>query len=446
MERQGVVLELQNQFAVLLTKDGQFIRVPRVESMAVGLEYQFDSALPAQPVRRNRNYNKARKQLWQVISAGVAACVAVAAGIVGEMHLHPAGVEAYAFVSLDINPSISLQVSKDYKVIDATGINADGAMLLKHVSVRGETLRAAVADIVQQATVSNMLPSDDTILVATAPLQSSANINQLQAAAQADVTAAVQSNAAARAKHPNVYAVSLSTTVWKAASEARVSPGKLAAFLVARHEGLNVSLSQLNGPALARIFGGTKPQSPLLQALQSNNVQQVETEIQQMVNGGVLSSIVPKPGQSESNQTGENGTPTANSSSDGRDPTPPGGTSSKETHSHDKDKSGDGSGVTVQIGNSTFSLPLGNLDQSVVSGNGSDGAFGGNKQSGNDKHGQTDHGTGHDNTRDSKGTKGEGSTKGDPQNTNENGGKATTNSDWMNNWVNELTGSYENGD
>jgi hypothetical protein len=381
MRRRGIVMDLTVDSAVVLSADGEFCRLPRSADMAVGSEVSWESHDVA-PNRGARARRWGFSGIWYRVGiAGAAACLAIAAGAWWSVGVeHP--VEAYARVSIDINPSVAVTVNSQMVVIDATGMNADGRRLVSQLKLKGEPLKRAVSDVLNAAAQDGMLPDADTILISAAPAQSNAKVDQtaekIATQAEQDVQSAIYSNPLVQKHHPKVYALGLSSMIWSAANQANISPGKLAAYLIASTEGQSVSLNQLQGETLGSILSSTKSKSAM-QVLHANDVEQIEKWLKQLpvpTPSVVTSNAVPSLGHAPSEKVSSNrpAIPSASEHKGSSAETVVGNHLSVGGPSSNHTGKGPGTGtgnqasnkaqdsensVTVHLGNSVITVPLG---------------------------------------------------------------------------------------
>ncbi|WP_029420979.1 anti-sigma factor domain-containing protein [Alicyclobacillus macrosporangiidus] len=269
MRRNGIVLELHPDCAIVLSRDGEFCRIPRTAEMLVGVEVEWEA--PAASGRPGRVPGRERLRApWRRLSiAGMAASLVAAAGVwFGISATRP----AQAYVAVDVNPSVSLEVDRNLRVLSAHGNDAEGAKLLSGLHLQGDPLGVALQDIVHAAEAVDALGSDDAILVSAAPAAGSADLTRVQQAAESALMQLVP----AGMKAPHLYTITLSPAIWQAADAAKISPGRLAAYLVAEKEGVHVqSVNDLYGPSLVRILSDPAA-APVLQVLSAADISQLE--------------------------------------------------------------------------------------------------------------------------------------------------------------------------
>lgn len=138
MERhvKGIAIKIFRDYAILMTKDGEFIKV-RKPSKPISLGDEIISSL-----YEGNRYSRMLRY------------TAVAAVILLLLIPFIYFREAYAtvaYVNLDINPSVELGINRYNKVNNAKALNEDGLKLLKTVSVNGLDIEVALAEIITAA-------------------------------------------------------------------------------------------------------------------------------------------------------------------------------------------------------------------------------------------------------------------------------------------------------
>lgn len=266
MRQKGLVMEVKVKKAIVLGKDGRFYTTAAQSGWEIGQEITWDPNLKHRPYR---------VPIWQkTLAAGAAACLMLGGGLWYAVQ-HSTITRAYAYVSVDINPSILYTLNHREKVIAAKGLNADGKTLLTQLHPKGEGLEQVLTDTVKTAVLNHMLPKKDTILVTAAPIQSNEDVSTLMSMARSDMEQAVTMNPQAAKQDPGVYSLPVSAAVSQAAQKLGVSPGKLLAYLAAHKAGQNVQMTQLHGQVLKNIL--TDAQLPnVLTTIQGDNVSQIE--------------------------------------------------------------------------------------------------------------------------------------------------------------------------
>jgi hypothetical protein len=216
----GVLLELQGRQAVVLTPQGEFIRVPAPGgSLEIGDEIEFAET-------RSTPWAK-----WGLVAA--AAVVLLVA---------PAGYQTYALaqpvaiVTVDINPSVQLTLNKKDQVLKVDALNQDGSLVLNGLEYRRQPVGEVVAEIAAKAVeVQKLNVADDAgaVVVAVAPVNAKdlpkTQADRIRDAAYSAVTTVVQATAKEKGVEPkaNVLAVEATAAEKAEAQQIGISPGKL---------------------------------------------------------------------------------------------------------------------------------------------------------------------------------------------------------------------------
>lgn len=145
----GFLLKKKDGTGIVLTRDGLFMQGVIGEAGATGEE------VAVQPIL------KRRIPPWMVMAAVVLACVGFG---VYRLAFPP----AFAYVALDVEPSVELALDSRLVVVEQRGFNAGGKRLLALEDARGKPLEAAVSGLLQRAFSEGYLPDgqDHVVLVA----------------------------------------------------------------------------------------------------------------------------------------------------------------------------------------------------------------------------------------------------------------------------------------
>ncbi len=131
MKRKGVVVEIApKNKVIIMTSEGEFIRIPLKKHVHVGQEIRYTP----------------RKTRFNVLQAGLVATLFLA--LIGTWpvltgRLVPGGAAAYV-MTVDVNPSFELQISAENRVLAVEGLNRDGRQVAAKLAVVGDDLRSAL--------------------------------------------------------------------------------------------------------------------------------------------------------------------------------------------------------------------------------------------------------------------------------------------------------------
>ncbi|MDQ6596732.1 anti-sigma factor domain-containing protein [Bacillus salipaludis] len=128
--KKGIVMEIDDAFLLLLTPEGEFLRArKRNQPYEIGEEIHFfpieNNDLPASQSRRSVKNLFKLKPVW----VGLMVLLLILASFIPAYQDN----KAYAYMSIDVNPSIELGVNKKMQVVELTGFNEAGKEIIAHI-------------------------------------------------------------------------------------------------------------------------------------------------------------------------------------------------------------------------------------------------------------------------------------------------------------------------
>lgn len=147
MKGKGIVVKAKDSHCIILTKEGTYLKVPisRVKNARVGAESEFSS------------YDW-KSQLRPFLMVASILILVLGFG----MYKITATPAAAAYVSLDINPSIELEIDDHTKVIGTRAINGDAEQLLDEMQLKGKDLYVSIREIVDRAATKGYIKPNQT--------------------------------------------------------------------------------------------------------------------------------------------------------------------------------------------------------------------------------------------------------------------------------------------
>ncbi|MBD7910280.1 anti-sigma factor domain-containing protein [Clostridium cibarium] len=126
-----IVVEIKNKNAVVLSDNGSIIKVKN-DNYQIGEEIQM-----------KRSIVKKSKIKIVAVAAGLIVFLTGASGVY-------AYNKPYAYVSLDVNPSIEYTVNALDRVIDVNAVNDDGQEIINNIDVENKTIDEAIKNTVSE--------------------------------------------------------------------------------------------------------------------------------------------------------------------------------------------------------------------------------------------------------------------------------------------------------
>ena len=186
---------------------------------------------------------KPRRRRWA--SLAVAAALAVVCCVFGLTSWHGANAVA-SVVSLDVNPSIQLQVSKNENVLSAEALNEDARVILDGMDLKGTQLKVAVNAIVGSLLQNGYLDRLSSAILISVEDDDAQRAARLESDLTAEVGTALENASAGAAILSQI--LSMDTGLQAQAQSSSISVGKAA--MIRDIQALN---SQLDFDALSAL-------------------------------------------------------------------------------------------------------------------------------------------------------------------------------------------------
>ncbi|BBI32158.1 anti-sigma factor domain-containing protein [Cohnella abietis] len=253
--KRGTIMAIEKKTVVLLTAEGQFIRVKKQAHFEIGEEITDYESVRAIP--------RIRQRMLQTGVFGAALLLI----IICFLMLRTPPVVAY--VTMDVNPSIELGLDAREKVRQLRALNEDADAIVTGVKYRGRDLETVMNELAHKLVDKHMLTSDDgEIVIASVPIKPVAEqwekqVTQTMTRVLDEVTKQEDLEGASKLE---VTTVSLPVEVRNEAEANGVSSGKMAFWLISESQGHELSLETLKKDSLKKIaasWGGVnKVMSP----------------------------------------------------------------------------------------------------------------------------------------------------------------------------------------
>jgi hypothetical protein len=225
LKTRGLVLEVNKNNVLVLTRDGRFKNLPRRGRVEVGSEYSYGTYFP-------------RAQL-AVAAVMLLALASVLLPLQGRMA--PA-----AYITLDINPSVELVVNSSQRVIGVEALNEDGAKLIGELRLKGENLQYAIEALLRTAEEQDYLVNDVVVASSPAPGNESLNMAEINE----KITQVTNDYISSKTAPVRVTVLSTNQEIREEARENGLSTGKFAVYLEAKNEGLPLEITDLQSKGI----------------------------------------------------------------------------------------------------------------------------------------------------------------------------------------------------
>ncbi|MGN4722936.1 anti-sigma factor domain-containing protein [Bacillus cereus group sp. MYBK15-3] len=155
MMTKGIVMDIKKHSVVVLTPNGEFITCKRKgDSCIIGEEISFDE-------------QEQKASHFSIPSFLKPASILVACFLFAVLFFYNQPEEkVFAYVSVDINPSLEVSVTKDFRVIDLQACNDDGRRILKELKQwENKQLQEVIRTIINQSQEDKYLTNDKQVML-----------------------------------------------------------------------------------------------------------------------------------------------------------------------------------------------------------------------------------------------------------------------------------------
>ncbi|WP_026566244.1 anti-sigma factor domain-containing protein [Bacillus sp. UNC41MFS5] len=166
--KKGIIMEIDEEFLTLMTPEGEFLHTRRQnQPYAIGEEIHFF------PIDRVKSSNPFSWFNSIFKFKPVLVLVAVFVILLGSFFPMYQSNKAYAYMSIDVNPSIELGVNKKMQVVEITGFNKDGKKIVSHLTNwKKKNVSDLTQTILAEMNKEGYLSTNDHVIISTARTKS----------------------------------------------------------------------------------------------------------------------------------------------------------------------------------------------------------------------------------------------------------------------------------
>jgi hypothetical protein len=161
--RKGIILEINDLYLTLLTPEGEFLRTRKLQQeYQVGEEIHF---FPELAENKSKKFNLSFLNSFRVRTISLAAIFMLI--MTAFIPVYQSG-QVYAYMSIDVNPSIELAVDDDLKVLRLKGYNPEGKKVIEELSSWKKKDAALVAELIlEKIEEKGFFQADNDVVIAT---------------------------------------------------------------------------------------------------------------------------------------------------------------------------------------------------------------------------------------------------------------------------------------
>ncbi|GIM47214.1 hypothetical protein DNHGIG_27630 [Collibacillus ludicampi] len=243
MERKGIIMKIAGQQVIVLTSDRQFITLPYEAHMRVGKEV----IIPIVTQTEKRSFFRSPIKIIGVFVASVLMVLEFWQGIPKHQGNH-----AYAYITIDVNPSVELAIDRQELVLFANPLNDDAKKLLENTQLTGKQVDQAVAVLADESVRQGYLKAQSEVLISASRVQGederTIDLTQLEDKLMNAFHHAVSQNIPV-----DVEGVIVSDELRHEAMSQGLSAGKYYLYETARSLGVPVTIDELRHESITEV-------------------------------------------------------------------------------------------------------------------------------------------------------------------------------------------------
>lgn len=238
--KQGIVMEIKNRKAIILTKEGAFEKVPLKKGQHV--EIGSEMIVPAKTIHLSLGTKR--------LAISIAAAVIFLLFFNQFWLTKQSDLAIAAYVGLDINPSLEIGVNKELNVVEVIPLNEDGKKIIGQIqgNYENQPLAQFIEQTIKLAQKDGYLDQNKDILLTTTMIEESAKDS-------------IEKNLVSIKKEIEVKGLAVNTlkgdqTIRKEAKNAGLSTGK---YMIYKNSKNTITLDEAKELSVTQIYEKVKP-------------------------------------------------------------------------------------------------------------------------------------------------------------------------------------------
>ncbi|MGG0248375.1 anti-sigma factor domain-containing protein [Peribacillus frigoritolerans] len=170
--KKGVILSVNKRFVTLLTPEGEFLKTKRQER-----EYEVGEEITFSPAKQKFTlaFSNIHSSFKKTAVLSIASTFLILFSILPSYFSGPVS----AYMTIDVNPSIELELDDDLEVLNLTGLNEDGKLVIGQLKDwKGKDIKAVTNRIVETTKQLGYLKGNKQIVVSTTLMEKNKELDK----------------------------------------------------------------------------------------------------------------------------------------------------------------------------------------------------------------------------------------------------------------------------
>ncbi|WP_442599260.1 anti-sigma factor domain-containing protein [Neobacillus sp. D3-1R] len=159
--KKGIVMEIDRRFLTLLTPEGEFLKARKEKQ-----EYIIGQEIDFFPI----NVVPKKSSLFYQLPGKKALVAAMFAIVIASASFLPmsGSNDVYAYMSIDVNPSIELAVNEDLEVVSMEAYNPEGKLVISEIdNWKKKDVSAVTTQIIEKIKEQGFFENHDEVVIST---------------------------------------------------------------------------------------------------------------------------------------------------------------------------------------------------------------------------------------------------------------------------------------
>jgi len=159
--KKGIIMEQHPQYTIVMTDDGLFQKALPIENAQIGCEVVYRPLIK----REAPSFFFKIKRFVTVPTAVLAMmCFIVLLGL--PMYLSTGSSKTYAYINVDINPSVEMKLNNKMQVTSLSPLNDDASTLLDHLSdCKGKDLETVLKKVIKESEANGLTQNGKNMII-----------------------------------------------------------------------------------------------------------------------------------------------------------------------------------------------------------------------------------------------------------------------------------------
>jgi hypothetical protein len=283
--QKGIIMEIHARHWIVMTQDGEFVKIPKTNSAAqIGEEIRFQAA------------RAAKRRPWMMVASAAVAAVLGMFFVFPQFFANQAHAETYVY--LDLNPSIAIGLDKDQHVVQIKPLNTSAKKLVGKIDWQDKKVDEVAVDLIDQAKKDGYLHKKDHVII------SGIKEDKNSVTALKSLEKAIEKNSqlSENSLDLEVHTLVMPKQVQAKAEKTGLSPTKYAVWLLAKKEGQQIPVEELEEKSITELTDF----EPVTEFLQKPLTEQEWNQIIQDNGAAVPTSAPPRDGNPGKVHQGQN--------------------------------------------------------------------------------------------------------------------------------------------